>query len=235
MEMARKLRIRFRYKIELKGEQIEEKDLEGFGKELANSIKLKNLTLKECKIDSKGFYHVTEALKLNRTLTTFIMWDNVIDDDGGVFLGEMLKLNTCLTNFSLSSNKIGFNGMKGIAEGLAFNSTLTSFDLGYNNSSPNCLSCFSESLKYNSTLESICICKQDLRYDDLIFLSNSLQGNSKLSQISADINSLEGFEMFISTLKTRSKKFTLNTNSPSEFSNKRKLATILHLIASMSG
>ncbi|KAF9136205.1 hypothetical protein BGX30_011300, partial [Mortierella sp. GBA39] len=106
---------------------------------IANS-NLTTLDLWNNSIGDNEVQALSEALKINSTLTTLDLGnlntldrgDNWIGDNGTQALSEALKSNSTLTTLNLSNNSIGDNGAQALSEALKINSTLTTLDLQNN-------------------------------------------------------------------------------------------------------
>ncbi|KAG0196550.1 hypothetical protein BGX28_009996, partial [Mortierella sp. GBA30] len=79
-----------------------------------------------------GAVALSEALKINSTVTTLNLSYNSIGDNGAVALSEALKTNSTLTTLDLRNNSIGSYGAVALSEALKTNSTLTVLDLRNN-------------------------------------------------------------------------------------------------------
>ncbi|KAJ3429688.1 leucine rich repeat family protein [Anaeramoeba flamelloides] len=75
---------------------------------------------------------LSEALKVNQTLTNLNLECSWIDDEGMQALSESLKVNQTLTDLKLSDNPIENEGMNSLSEALKINRTLTQLDLSKN-------------------------------------------------------------------------------------------------------
>ena len=72
---------------------------------------------------------LSEALKVNSTLTTINLEQNSIGPEGAAALSEALKVNSTLTTINLYGNSIGHEGAAALSKALKANSTLTTMDL----------------------------------------------------------------------------------------------------------
>ncbi|KFH71343.1 hypothetical protein MVEG_01643 [Podila verticillata NRRL 6337] len=75
-------------------------------------------------IGDNGAQALSEALKINSTLTTLNLRSNFIGDDGAQALAEALKTNSTLSVLDLSDNSIGNYGVQALSEALKTNSTI---------------------------------------------------------------------------------------------------------------
>ncbi|KAJ6233656.1 leucine rich repeat family protein [Anaeramoeba flamelloides] len=75
---------------------------------------------------------LSEALKMNHTLTKLNLRLKGIGDKGTQVLSESLKVNKTLINLNLCFNEIGDKGMKILSKALKVNQKLTELDLSAN-------------------------------------------------------------------------------------------------------
>ncbi|CAL1152837.1 unnamed protein product [Cladocopium goreaui] len=105
---------------------------------------------------------LAEALKINKCITDFILYDNDIGAEGAKALAETLKINASVTNIDLSVRQIGDEGAKALAEALQINKSITNIDLQYNQIGAEGAKALAEALKINGSVTNI-----DLQYNQI--------------------------------------------------------------------
>jgi len=80
-------------------------------------------------IGTEGAKYLSEALKINKTLTSLYLGRNNIDDIGTKYIFEALKTNKTLTSIHLGWNNFSNEGIKYITETLSANTTLTNLNI----------------------------------------------------------------------------------------------------------
>lgn len=97
---------------------------------------MKQLILRENKVDPRGLEVLAEALKVNRGLTLLDLSMNPLggsaDSRGIENLKQALAVNNTLTDLSLSSVGLSSEAAVTLAEALPLNNTLTRLDLTFN-------------------------------------------------------------------------------------------------------
>ncbi|KAG0015837.1 hypothetical protein BGZ82_001264, partial [Podila clonocystis] len=118
---------------------------------LSNALKI-NSTLTTLDTGSQA---LAEALKTNSTLTKFYLWGNVIGADGALVLSEALKINSTLITFDFQNNSVKDDWVQALAEALKANSTLINLDLQNNSIGDDGAQALAEALKINATLTGL--------------------------------------------------------------------------------
>jgi len=119
---------------------------------IADNPSITNLGL-ECKLGDDEAAMLAEALKTNKTFTTFDFADNKIGDEGAKAIDEALKTNKTITDLHLNSNSIGDEGLGAIIEMLKENSTLTKASIGGNPFSAEGMTAFGEAFAASETID----------------------------------------------------------------------------------
>ena len=76
-----------------------------------------------------GATSITEAIKVNKTLTNLDWSDKGMSEASATSIAEAIKVNKTLTNLNLCSNGISDAGTTSIAEAIKVNKTLTNLNL----------------------------------------------------------------------------------------------------------
>jgi len=126
---------------------------------------------------------LSEALKVNVTLTNLDLSDNWIGDSGAKALSDVLQVNATLKKLRLSSTKIGVKGTQYICEALARNNTLTSLDFSFNNIGGAGALFFSEALQSNKALNDLNLNHTQVDERGAICLFDALKQNTALSTL----------------------------------------------------
>ncbi|CAF1284284.1 unnamed protein product [Didymodactylos carnosus] len=100
---------------------------------------------------------ITEALKINKTLTTLLIARNNTSDQGAMAIAEALKINKTLRTLDIIHNNISDQGAMAIAEALKINKTLTTLSISENNISNQGGMAIAEALKINKTLTTLSV------------------------------------------------------------------------------
>ncbi|KJE96730.1 hypothetical protein CAOG_07005 [Capsaspora owczarzaki ATCC 30864] len=114
----------------------------------------RNLNLSRCQsqIGDAEAQAIAEALKVNSTVTTVVLWYNQIGDAGAQAFAEALKVNTTMERLYLGGNLIGDAGAQAIAEALKVNTTLPMLYLSDNQIQDAGAQAIAEALKVNTTV-----------------------------------------------------------------------------------
>jgi len=154
---------------------------------LAEALKINNtltsIVLYGNRIDDESTQALAEALKANNTLTSIDLSHNKIGAEGAQALAEALKTNNTLTSILLHRNQIGCGGTQALAEALKINNTLTSITLGYNKIGAEGAQALAEALKTNNTLTSIDLTSSQIGDESAQALVEALKGNNTLTSI----------------------------------------------------
>ena len=133
---------------------------------------------------------LSEALKVNSTLTLLDLRTNGIGDQGATGLAEALKVNSTLTKLDLSTNDIGDQGATGLAEALKVNSTLTELYLGDNGIGDQGATGLAEALKVSSTLTELHLSRNCIGDQGATGLAEALKVNSTLAELNLSTNGI---------------------------------------------
>eukprot|EP00049_Salpingoeca_infusionum_P007567 m.123129 g.123129 ORF g.123129 m.123129 type:complete len:241 (+) comp13745_c0_seq10:101-823(+) len=80
----------------------------------------------------RSVLRVASALKINSSVTTIGLANNVIEDEGARQLGEALKINSSITTLNLQNSCIGADGLRHLGEALKINSSVMAIYLHAN-------------------------------------------------------------------------------------------------------
>ncbi|KAF9995335.1 hypothetical protein BGZ79_010970 [Entomortierella chlamydospora] len=151
-----------------------------------------SLALRNSLIGDNGAQALSEALKVNSTLTTLSLYNNSVRDNGAQALSEALKTNSTLTTLDLTFNSIGSDGAQALSEALKTNSTLTTLDLTNNSIGSDGAQALSEALKTNSTLTTLDLYDNSIGSSGTQALFEALKTNSTLTTLNLYGNSIRG-------------------------------------------
>uniref|UniRef100_A0A6B2KZS0 NAD(P)(+)--arginine ADP-ribosyltransferase n=1 Tax=Arcella intermedia TaxID=1963864 RepID=A0A6B2KZS0_9EUKA len=76
-------------------------------------------------IGKEGVQFLSEAIKLNSSLTSLNLHVNLFGNEGAQFISEAIKVNSSLTELDIQLTSIGKSGVQFISEALKHNSSLT--------------------------------------------------------------------------------------------------------------
>ncbi|XP_004346727.1 hypothetical protein CAOG_05042 [Capsaspora owczarzaki ATCC 30864] len=124
---------------------------------------------------------ISEALKVNTTLTQFGMGTNQIGDAGATAIAEALKVNGKLYWVELEDNQIGDAGAQAIAEALRVNTTLKYLILYANRIGDAGAQAIAEALKVNKTLTSLRLSKNQIGDAGAQAIAEALKVNTNLN------------------------------------------------------
>ena len=175
-------------------------------------LELQELDLSLELISEPDVVLLSEALKVNSTLTKLDLRGNGIGDQGATGLAEALKVNSTLTKLDLCGNGIGYQGATGLAEALKVNSTLTELNLRVNDIGDQGATGLAEALKVNSTLTELNLRVNDIGDQGATGLAEALKVNSTLTELNLRVNDIgdQGATGLAEALKVNSTLTELN-------------------------
>ena len=182
---------------------------------ISNSLRYFNISSN--KIGVNGVIYLSFLIK-ERLLTTLIIENNDIEHKGARRLSEALKVNTSLTELDISHNNIGDEGTIALAEALGEggNTTLTKLDISYNKIGKGA-SHLAKALKENKTLMSLNIETNSSGDEEIKAIAEALceGGNTTLTELDISYNHLgnNGLAALINTLKENKTLRKLNISS----------------------
>ena len=147
---------------------------------------LTHLNLKYNWIDPSGASFLSDALKVNGSLTHLNLSCNGIDPSGASSLSDALKVNGSLTNLNLSHNWIDPSG----ASSLSFNVSLTHLDLSWNDIGDSGAADISEALKVNTCLTHLDLRKNEIGDSGAAAISEALKVNTCLTHLDLSKNEI---------------------------------------------
>ncbi|KAG0322344.1 hypothetical protein BGZ99_003386 [Dissophora globulifera] len=191
---------------------IVEKEFRELTEALKIDASLTTLSLELNSISDLEAQELSEGLKINSTLTTLHLVRNLIGNNGVQALSEALKINSTLTILKLGDNSIRDNGAQALSEVLRINSTLTILDLGYNLIGDNGAQALSEALTINTTLTTLKLTRNSIGGQGAQALSEALKINSTLTTLDLSYNSIgvNGAKAVSEALKINSALTTLD-------------------------
>ena len=151
---------------------------------------LTNLHLGGSIIGHTGAESLSQALTLNSSLTNLDLSGNSIGDTGAESLSQALKVNSSLTNLHLSFNRIGDTGAEFLSQALTVNSSLTNLDLSLNRIGDTGAESLSQALKVNSSLTNLDLGRNSIGDTGAESLSQALTVNSSLTNLDLRSNSI---------------------------------------------
>ena len=116
------------------------------------TCQLKELYIRDCKINSDGADQLAAALSENKTVVKVVMFENEV---GAGAFGDMLRKNTVLRELNLRDCGITSQGCDQLAEGVRVNSTLQELNLSNNRIEDKGVDLMLTSLRRNTTLKKL--------------------------------------------------------------------------------
>ena len=149
---------------------------------------LGSITLSGIHIGDAEVNTLSDALKVNSSLTELNLQGNGIGDAGATSLSDALKINSSLAELNLHANEIGASGATSLSESLQINSSVTELDLSRNYIGDSGAASLSNALEVNSSLTEL-----DLQYNSIgdsgvASISNALNVNSSLTELNLSYN-----------------------------------------------
>jgi hypothetical protein len=134
---------------------------------------------------------VEEAIaKMLRGVDVLVLSSKDVDDDDARALSDALRVNTTLTRLVLSGNAIGPIGAASLAAALAVNSTLVELDLACNDVGDAGTTALADALKVNTTLTALWLSSYSIGGKGAISLAAALVANTTLTRLSLVFNTL---------------------------------------------
>ena len=167
--------------LDLSYELTSEPDVVLLSEALKVNSTLSELDLSANDIGDQDATGLAEALKVNSTLRGLRLSYNGIGDQGATCLAEALKVNSTLTVLDFRNNSIGDQGATGLAEALKVNSTLRGLRLSHNGIGDQGATGLAEALKVNSTLTVLDLIGNGIGDQGATGLAEALKVNSTLT------------------------------------------------------
>jgi hypothetical protein len=191
------------------GEAADSVGLQAFSEALKATQSLEILEIPTKNITVEGAKLLEEALKVNRSLHTFIVnnnggklkpyrWEEGIttghpysmlgqsrsqQPNDFLWLSAALKTNQSLTEVDLSHNAITLDGWKWLSEALKTNQSLTSLNLTPTHVSPEGCHLLSEALKHNQVLSHLVMNNNYIATEGCRWLSGALKVSQSLTEL----------------------------------------------------
>ena len=153
-----------------------------------------------------GAESLSQALKVNSSLSNLDLSVNFIGDPGAESLSQALKVNSSLTNLDLSCNGFGDLGAKSLSQALTVNSSLTNLDLRGNSIGHTGAESLSQALTVNFSLTNLDLRGNSIGHTGAESLSQALTVNSSLTNLYLSMNNIgdTGAESFSQALTVNS-------------------------------
>ena len=135
------------------------------------------------KLDAACAALLSEALKVNPVVAELNLEYNCLYAAGAASLSEMLKANSTLTKLNLNCTGIATAGVVSLSEALKTNTSLTTLDLGANKIDAAGISALAKMLETNKSLTEIYIGANEIGSDSAFLLSKALKVNCTLTKL----------------------------------------------------
>ncbi len=134
-------------------------------------------------LEDKGAIELADTLKINSSITKVELPFNGIKNEGSKALAEILKVNSNITDIDLSINQIGNDGLKALADAIKINYSVTNIDLYTNRFGTIGVIALAEALKINSTIQTIDLSYNQVRVEGALALAEAFKINSSIKTI----------------------------------------------------
>ncbi len=150
---------------------------------LTTNTRINDLNLHTA-LDPYMLKYISEALKINNTLSKIIISKNGITDEYIKNFFDMLAVNKSLTYIDLSGNRITDKGIEYLVGALLFNNTLEYIDLSDNIiNNDECIILLAESLVSNKSIKELKLDNNNIGNDGARALVNMLQTNFTVEKL----------------------------------------------------
>ncbi|KAL0235826.1 hypothetical protein GEMRC1_002408 [Eukaryota sp. GEM-RC1] len=182
-------------------------------------------------VDPSLHQELSDALKVNDSITSIDLTDTYIDSEGAVLFADAfkvnstitatiafaqaLKVNSSITHLDLQRTAIDIEGAVALAEALKVNSTVSVINLRFNAIDDEGAIALADALKVNSTVTRILLEDNCIGVDGGLAFAEALKENSSLTELNLWSNSIgpEGAIAFAEALKENSSLTDLNLQS----------------------
>ena len=181
-------------------------------------VKLKELDISYCNIQSSDSVHLAKALEENTSTQLQNLWleRNPIGSEGAVAFANMLATNKSLTKLNMSDCGIQEEGAVCLAKAMEKNSSMTEFDISHNPIGSEGAVAFADMLATNKSLTELNIMFCDIQSSDSVHLAKALEENTttQLQTLELERNPIgsEGAVAFANMLATNKSLANLNMN-----------------------
>ena len=199
-------------------------EAEAFAQALKDSnIAIERLDLTHNNIGNVGAKALAEGLKVNKTLTSLVLYENKIGNEGAKALAEGLKVNETLKSLVLdvqrndtgtAASGIGDEGAIAMAEALKVNKTVRGLYLYLREFGYAGAIAMAEALKANKTMESFHLTFNSKLPETVIAMVEALKFNRSINNLTFKVNDWgdNGRLAFIEALQVNSTIRKLSTN-----------------------
>ena len=151
---------------------------------------LTQLNLESTFIGDAGAASISEAMEVNTTLTQLNLWRNHVGAAGAASLAEAMKVNTTLTQLNLYHNNIGAAGAASLAEAMKVNTTLTQLNLWRNDIGDAGAASLADAMKVNTTLKQLNLKDKNIGDAGVASLAKAMKVNTTLRQLNLRDNNI---------------------------------------------
>ena len=155
-----------------------------------SGLELQNACVKHATLGEVDIACLTEAVKVNTTLTVLNLMGINCGDAGAASLAEAMKVNTTLTQLDLSYNNIGDAGAASLAEAIKVNTTLTKLDLLDNNIGDAGAASLAEAMKVSSTLTKLDLLDNNIGDAGAASFAEAMKVNTTLTKLDLSYNNI---------------------------------------------
>ncbi|XP_067056033.1 protein NLRC3-like [Acropora muricata] len=182
-----------------------------FFKALAFNSTVTNLKLCEVNL-STDIYLLSEALRVNTSLSSFNLSYNSIGKEGANSLAQALRVNTSLPYLSLCLNYIRKEGTNSLAQALRVNTSLSYLNLGRNYIGDEGTKSLAQALRVNTSLSCLSLPGNSIGDKGANLLAQALRENNSLYSLDLVNNSIgdEGVNSLAQAFRVNTSLFSLD-------------------------
>ncbi|KAF9194263.1 hypothetical protein BGZ51_000423 [Haplosporangium sp. Z 767] len=156
----------------------------------SEAANIKILKLDRNAVSQQAFKYLSEALKQNRTITTFSISRAGVNDKTIKYIAKALTKNETLSVLDLSNNRITAEGVGVLCEALHYNRSLTRLCLQSNSIKAIGAPYLARLLSKNRTLRHLNVGSNGLGSEGCTLIAESVRFNRYLHSLSLDMNEM---------------------------------------------
>ncbi|CAF2156704.1 unnamed protein product [Rotaria magnacalcarata] len=150
---------------------------------IAQQQKNSNLNLNNQKLHDADMMSIAQTLRINQTITTVHLGNNLITAVGAKHIANALRYNTDLTTLDLWKNQIGVDGAQRFAEILHSNKTLRSLGLNTNDIKDQGAKFLADALRNNKALIELSMADNHIGDEGAQVLRDALRNNTTIVKL----------------------------------------------------
>lgn len=143
--------------------------------------------------------NISSVIKVNNTITDFVLNNTSMGDDGAVIIAESLNCNKCIKQVCLTNNHIGDIGATAIAKTLQVNNTIKTIILAFNKITDSGAENIAKALQTNNTLNIIDLGYNKIEGSGAGAIAMALQRNSSVTTVTLGLK-IKEFQAIIKSI-----------------------------------